>query len=295
MEYSTSVVRHPAFPWIEESALFALQQNWLHCDIFVKPFPSNEQSVTCAHVATAECLMNFRTPQICLWCREPKPGRSCVSAQPPDVVSLLLWSLPTHDQVLESSTSVTCAASICEVNSKPEQVWHDNDAFFRTPRVALLPFRENSTSTTKLRNGSETKLKAVVMRATETFGARCSNTQPCRSARFLMAFWEHFTCILQSRLLCSWTGTSCLASGCSLRGVKTLSKFRMLTRKYRVGPSGCGLNNVPLFSELRLTLLRRYFCGFFCRHTCNFDPNFSLFRTCGCLPACTNGHLRSVG
>ena len=35
----------------------------------------------------------------------------------------------------------------------------------------------------------------------------------------------------------------------------SLSKFRMLTCGYRVGSSGCGLNNVPLILELRLSLL----------------------------------------
>ena len=44
--------------------------------------------------------------------------------------------------------------------------------------------------------------------------------------------------------------------------VQRTKKFRMLTRGYRVGSCGCGVNDVSLSSELRLPLLRRHVVDF---------------------------------
>ena len=91
----------------------------------------------------------------------------------------------------------------------------------------------------------------------------CCSTPPAQSARFLIALRGLETSL--SRLLCLGTGTSCFASGHPLGAVifhasaVILSKFRMLTRGYRVGSSSCGLNSAPLITELRLPLLWRHF------------------------------------
>ena len=53
----------------------------------------------------------------------------------------------------------------------------------------------------------------------------------------------------------------------------SLSKFRMLTRWYRVGSFSFGLNNIPLVLDLRLPLLRRHFVNFQ-RFACDLVPTF---------------------
>ena len=91
-------------------------------------------------------------------------------------------------------------------------------------------------------------------------------------------------------------GTSCLASGRPLHrlvihsSAVSLSKFRMLTRWYRIGSSSCSLNNFPLVPNLRLSF-RRHFVDF-PRSTCAFVPTFQFFRTCGYFLACTYDSLR---
>ena len=90
--------------------------------------------------------------------------------------------------------------------------------------------------------------------------------------------------------------TSCVANGHPLLGMiihasaVSLSKFRVLTRKCRVGSAGYGLNNVPLIFELRLSL-RRHSGEFPAAHL-RLDPSFPSLRTCGCFPACTHFYLR---
>ena len=73
----------------------------------------------------------------------------------------------------------------------------------------------------------------------------------------------------------------------------SLSKFKMLTRRYRVGCSSCGLNNVPLISELRLRLLVGHFVDFlwFTVHGFSRAAAF-LACTCGFRgPACSAGRI----
>ena len=83
-----------------------------------------------------------------------------------------------------------------------------------------------------------------------------------------------------SRFFCLRRGTSCLASGRPLRGMMdrasavSLSKFRIITRGYRVGSAGCSLNILPLISKLRLPLLWRHFVHFFCGSLCDLVPAF---------------------
>ena len=75
------------------------------------------------------------------------------------------------DGVEESVTSVNCAVSICEVKGKPAQVYHDNDAPFRTSRVGLLPFKFYSTSnSTEKMAAQQRNLKAIVMCAAQDTG-----------------------------------------------------------------------------------------------------------------------------
>ena len=80
-----------------------------------------------------------------------------------------------------------------------------------------------------------------------------------------------------SRSLSLHGGTSCFANGRPLHrliahsSAVSSSNFRMFTRRYRVGFSGCGLNKMPLVPKLRLPLLRRHFVGF-PRSTCDFVP-----------------------
>ena len=68
--------------------------------------------------------------------------------------------------------------------------------------------------------------------------------------------------------LCSREGTSCLAGGRPLHrliihlSAVSLAKFRMLTRRCRVGSSSCSLNDIPRVPKVRLSLLRRHFVGF---------------------------------
>ena len=66
-----------------------------------------------------------------------------------------------------------------------------------------------------------------------------------------------------------------------------MSKFRMLTRWYRVESSSCRLNHIPLVPKLRLPLLRRHFVGF-PRFTCDCVPIFHGF----VRAACTYDSLR---
>ena len=76
--------------------------------------------------------------------------RPCVSSKRLEVVILLQQGVRSivggEGNVEQGAASVNCAVSICEVTDKPEQVSHNNDALFHTPKVSLLPFIFYSTS-----------------------------------------------------------------------------------------------------------------------------------------------------
>ena len=100
-----------------------------------------------------------------------------------------------------------------------------------------------------------------------------------------------------SRALCLRRRSSGLASGHPLRrlvihsSAASLSKFRVLTRWYRVGSSSCGLHNIPLDSQSAPAFAAASSCGFSGVHL-QPCPNFPWIRTCGCFLARTYDRLR---
>ena len=76
-------------------------------------------------------------------------------------------------------------------------------------------------------------------------------------------------------LLLGWRSPAAPIDNAFERG-ELIHKFRMLKRWYRVGSSGCSLNNIPLVPKLRLPLLRRHFVRF-SRSTFDAVPTYHGF------------------
>ena len=152
---------------------------------------------------------------------------------------------------------------------------HDSDAHFRTPKVGPLP-----CWTTILK----------------TIGARCSTMHRVSVFLFTPAQIARHDRVLRtsntSFLGIVFGKRSFLLVWRSPRGVifhasaVSLSNFRMLTRGYRVGSSGCGLHKVPLISKIALAFAAASCCGISEVHL-QLCSNFPWFRTCGCFLACT--------